>query len=71
MPSTKLNEARVRAILIARHDRQPQPTYAELAREFGVSLSTIQNICLRSSWQHVAVPELGIEAVPAPEEARS
>ena len=63
MPRSKLDDHRVRAILLARHTRQPQPTYAQLAQEFGVSLSTIQNVCLRSAWQHVAVPELNIEAV--------
>ena len=63
MPSSKLNDSRVRAILIARHTRKPRPTYAQLAREFGVSLSTIQNVCLRSVWQHVAVPELNLVAV--------
>ncbi len=71
MPVTKLNEEKVRAILNARLARQPRPTYAQLAREFGVSLSTIQNICLRSAWQHVDVPEQRLDTDCPAEEDQS
>ena len=59
--NSKLDEAQVRAILIERA-RENTP-YSKLSRKFGVSIQTIANIVTRVSWQDIAVPEVGIEAI--------
>lgn len=52
-PAAKMSAFRVRVMRVAYATEKPRPSMAALARDFGLSKSTVHAILTRRTWKHV------------------